>query len=370
MITESPDRERRFWTDVFENKPVPHPHCKRKPDGVQVPQELDPKKPESFPGWNVFDGTFEAKSTLAARLEAIFQCAGSARMTFNSQLDRRYCLGYTLSGEWLSVIAFDRSGWVASPPFNIHEDPGMFLHVMVGSLYLEQKKFGLDPTVEIRGESKRIEVDGEWYNIIDVIHVEGVLRGRATICYHVRKDGQDYVVKDCWVDASRTDREADILEKLKGLEHVPEVIKNVPVLFEGKPDTTAHFRRSRNKDGSPGTYKSVEIREHRRMLLKPLARKLSDFRDLVELLTALRDIVDSESFHYQRVYSVVDVKITGIENILERGYIHRDISIANVMLEEKGDDLRGLLIDYDYAIDKDRAMTQAVGRRTVMNIYD
>lgn len=213
-------------------------------------------------------------------------------MMFNSQLDRRYVLGFTLTGDHLTVIAFDRSGWVASPPFNIHDDPGLFLHVVVGSLYLDEEKYGLDPTVEIRGEKKRIWVEDAWYDIVDVIHVEGVLRGRATICYHVQKDGQDYVVKDCWVDTSRNDREANVLAKLKGLPHVPEVVKDVAVMFDNKPDTTAHFRRSKKGGKSSGTYKNVEIREHRRILLKPLARKLSDFRDLVELITAVRDIVD------------------------------------------------------------------------------
>ncbi len=52
--------------------------------------------------------------------------------------------------------------------------------------------------MRLRGEKKEIEVDGEWYDIVKVIHIEGVLRGRATICYHVQKDEEDYVVKDCW----------------------------------------------------------------------------------------------------------------------------------------------------------------------------
>lgn len=48
-----------------------------------------------------------------------------------------------------------------------------------------------------------------------------------------------------------------------------------------------------------------------------------------------------------------------------KGFIHRDISIANVMLEPWGDLFRGLLIDYDYAIRLDRVRRAAAGRRTV-----
>ncbi len=292
---------------MFESKNVPDYACRRKPDGVQVPESVkdfevllkdvdftDPKfDPASVAGWCKIFGTFEFKTSLIKRLDAIFQCAGGARNIFNKQLDRRFVVGYTLTGELLTVIAFDRSGWVASKPFNINKDPGLFLHVVVGSLYVDEN-FGLDPTVRLRGEKKEIEVDGEWYDIVKVIHIEGVLRGRATICYHVRKDEEDYVVKDCWVDRSRADKEADILKDLQGIEHVPEVIKDVVVKIDGRSDTTAYFRRAKGDDGTAKTYKDVEIREHRRMLMKPLARKLSDFRDLVELITAVRDIVDGK----------------------------------------------------------------------------
>ncbi len=54
-----------------------------------------------------------------------------------------------------------------------------------------------------------------------------------------------------------------------------------------------------------------------------------------------------------------------IEKIYEKGYIHRDISISNVLLDPTGDESRGLLIDYDYAIHRNRAGHTAAGRRTV-----
>lgn len=278
---------------MFQDEPVNHPSCKRKPDGAQISDDPEGLTAKTGPGWDGILSTAEFKKNLKDRLIAIFQLAGSARMIFNAQLDRRYVVGYTLTDDWMSVVVLDRSGWVASKPFNIHRNPGLFLHVAVGSLYLDESKYGLDPTLRMRGDKKEIELDGEWYEIVEVIHLEGVLRGRATICYHVRKDGEDYIVKDSWIDVSRKDREADILEKLKGSKHVPEVVKSVPVQFNGKTDSTAYFRKN-TKDGKIG---NVEIREHWRMLLKPRARKLTDFRDLVELLTAIRDIVDGEFYH-------------------------------------------------------------------------
>ncbi len=102
------------------------------------------------------------------------------------------------------------------------------------------------------------------------------------------------------------------------------------------------------------------------MLLEPRAKHLSEFRHLVELLTAIRDIVDGAfSRVHDNLNDILSKSYSVIENIYAKGYIHRDISIANVMLEPTGDEFRGLLIDYDYAIHIARVSKGAAGRRTV-----
>lgn len=283
--------DRRRWSDLYDKQPVLHPFCKRKPDATQLP--VDPSsipKGKALP-WCVLFGTGEMKSNVKARPEGITQSAEGARVIFNTQLNRRHVVGFVLTDNLLSVLAFDRSGLVASSPFNIHENPSLFLHAMVGCLHIEETRFGIDPTVKIDENSKTIQVGEEWYDIIDVLHVEGALRGRGTVCYHVRKDGKDYVVKDSWVDTSREDREPKVLASLSGLKHIPKVIKDCPVYYKGEPDKTSLFRES-----EAGKTCTAEIREHRRMLLEPCAHKISDFRDLVELLTAIRDVVDGKSF--------------------------------------------------------------------------
>ncbi|KLO03946.1 hypothetical protein SCHPADRAFT_793713, partial [Schizopora paradoxa] len=143
----------------------------------------------------------------------------------------------TLTGDFLSLVAFDRSGVVASRPINIHKEPALFLHIIIGCLFLNVNEFGLDPTVH--SDSKEpplvgeIEVDGEWYDIIDVVHVEGGLCGRGTVCYYVRRNGVYYIVKDRWVVVECAEKEAKILESLQGSNHIPRFIKDVPVLFNG-----------------------------------------------------------------------------------------------------------------------------------------
>ncbi|KLO15184.1 hypothetical protein SCHPADRAFT_825139 [Schizopora paradoxa] len=211
---------------------------------------------------------------------------------YRSQVNRRHVVNFALTGSDLTVLMFDRSGLVASDPVDIHEKASVFLHAAIGSLYADPTLIGLDPTIntdESKGP-KSILVGDNWYEILDVIYVEGALRGRGTVVYQVQKDGELYVVKDSWVDTSREDREPQILQSLADLEHIPKVVENYAVIYNGEPDTTSYFRQSE----AGKSFKS-EIREHRRLLRKPCARKLCDFRDLVELLTAIRDVVDGES---------------------------------------------------------------------------
>ena len=47
------------------------------------------------------------------------------------------------------------------------------------------------------------------------------------------------------------------------------------------------------------------------------------------------------------------------------GLLHRDISIRNILLQRLNDELRGLLIDYDYCIRMSRKGSSALGHRTV-----
>lgn len=49
----------------------------------------------------------------------------------------------------------------------------------------------------------------------------------------------------------------------------------------------------------------------------------------------------------------------------ELGLVHRDISVRNILLQRIGDELRGLLIDYDYCMMFDRLGIEPVGHRTV-----
>ena len=58
------------------------------------------------------------------------------------------------------------------------------------------------------------------------------------LCWHVLYDGQDYVVKDSWAHESRVNREADILNRIRGLEGVLQLVTAWIVEIEGSVDRT------------------------------------------------------------------------------------------------------------------------------------
>lgn len=284
-----PDIDRWHWSPEFHKSGVPDKDSERKPDTVQT-------KGSGAQSWRRIGSAHELKANIRAKLEAIFQLAGYSRLICKSQLDRRYVVGFALTGDEMTVVAFDRSGWVANKSFNIHKEPQKFLRTVIGHLFMDDANYGIDQTLRLRGEKRQIFVNKEWYDIVEIIHVESVLRGRATVCYHVRKDEKDYVVKDTWVDESRKEKESDILKRLNesaNIEHVPRIIADEPVLHNNERDTTRFLRESAIAK-NPKVLRNIEIREHRRMLIEPFAQRLEDFRTLIDLLVAMKDIAIGE----------------------------------------------------------------------------
>ncbi|KAG1817643.1 uncharacterized protein BJ212DRAFT_1299172 [Suillus subaureus] len=60
-------------------------------------------------------------------------------------------------------------------------------------------------------------------------------------CYHVQDpvDGKEYAMKDCWVTEVKRYHEVDVLERVKGIPNVVQLIDHWDVQFNGEPDCTA-----------------------------------------------------------------------------------------------------------------------------------
>jgi hypothetical protein len=137
----------------------------------------------------------------------------------------------------------------------------------------------------------KITVNENVYELLKVIFCNQGLVGRGTVCYLARRDGEEFIIKDHWVKGDKTIvlNEVEMLKTLKDIPGVPQYIEHCLVEVEpGKVDDTQMYRQ-KIYSSTQGVY-----RTHVRLVLKPRARPLHEFRTRKELVKALRDIVLSE----------------------------------------------------------------------------
>jgi hypothetical protein len=146
---------------------------------------------------------------------------------------------------------------------------------------------GIDPTM-IRssngsGAVEKIRVKGVDYMVKECIFSSETVRGRATRCWRVEKDGKQYVLKDSWCLRSRK-AEPIVLTKVAGVEGVPRLVDWEDITCHGEIDSTAARRVGLSYAGE---------RVHRRLVMEPVAKPLSEFESKKELIQAFADIIKS-----------------------------------------------------------------------------
>jgi len=140
------------------------------------------------------------------------------------------------------------------------------------------------------------------YNIIELLSLSSGFIGCGTICYHVHPvdtglgevnegqlDGNDYVLKDNWVDEALADHEASILSHIADIKGVPLLLKSWTVQYNGEDDLTLCYRPAAWKPSA----RFVNC-VHWRQLLHPVGSPLSTFRSQKELLLGLISGLESE----------------------------------------------------------------------------
>ena len=194
----------------------------------------------------------------------------------------------SISQQELRVHMFDRSGVVHTRPYNIHRHPCALLCMLSFLAFGQLENIGYDITFipPQPSLSSTIKVRSTTYEVIRRIFYNFVIHGRGTVCWHVRCDRKNYVIKDSWTHESHLNREADILRKIQGLKGVPQLIAAWTVQIRGSDDRTDIHRLSLS---SPS-----DVRVHRRLLMEPVGMPLSEFKNIRELLSILIDILDSK----------------------------------------------------------------------------
>ncbi|KAF8801518.1 hypothetical protein BYT27DRAFT_7226747 [Phlegmacium glaucopus] len=144
---------------------------------------------------------------------------------------------------------FDRSGEIRAQWHYTSQES--YARLIAGLAYGEEGLLGYDLSLErdLHGNVEKLRMKNEWYSVIKVVFSNDVLRGRATVCWLVMKDGKQLVVKDTWVDVERQYKEREFLEastKLR-IANVPKLHCTEEVAVNGTADST----RSRDRRSSP-----------------------------------------------------------------------------------------------------------------------
>ncbi|KAH8118512.1 hypothetical protein DFH11DRAFT_1797273 [Phellopilus nigrolimitatus] len=311
----------------------------RKPDIIV--SRVSAHEKQNRPAQLFWDDAFSAwilktLDTPATRREAHDQLSCFAFRMFNIQPATRFFLGVALLGTTLLFYTFDRSGDLVSDAFDIRENPEKLCRVVVALSNVDGRDIGWDVLFNGCGDVQNVYVNDTLYENIKLIHRDPYRVGKGVRCYSTEKDGIQYVIKDTWIDCSSKSQEYKLLEKIKGVEGVVQIVdyelipgKN----FKVDKDTTATDRLPLLEDGELPF--ACVLRDHYRIAMKPYGQCLLDFDSLPELLTAIKDI------------------IRAIQALHKRNILHRDVSLANIVLVSiAGQALRrGVLIDFDSAID-------------------
>ena len=121
-------------------------------------------------------------------------------------------------------------------------------------------------------------------NIIDQIFFNFLIHGRGTSSWHVRLDNAHYVIKDSWTHLSQLSREEDMLCKIQNVKGIPQLVTVWTIRIGNSDNRTDTCRPSSS---------SNEVQVHRRLVMQLVARPLSNFRYIRELLSIIIDVLDS-----------------------------------------------------------------------------
>lgn len=335
-----------------------------------------------------------------------------AREVLAAQDTRRFVLGFTLCGSLMRVWEFDRLGGIASERFDINKEDGalQFVTTILGFLRMNEELLGFDPTIVTSGDRQYIEIERndvkERLVIDEVMQRARCVAGRATTCWKAHPEGDPQtllVIKDSWQYTDR-DEEGELLREAtqKGVAHVARYYHHMTVRIRDAEDdirqnvrrglditkatnhrpgvgmqsssvtaamaprqgrsTSAGEKRPSSETGSslPPSKRCCSTsslkagvgtqtnRVHRRVIIRDYGKPIYSASTHSKLLVALEHCID------------------GHQSLYKAGFLHRDISVNNLMIneEEQNPSLRAFLIDLDLAIRTTRVESSGARGKT------
>ncbi|KAJ2037242.1 hypothetical protein H4S03_003101 [Coemansia sp. S3946] len=303
--------------------------------------------------------------------DAFLQLYEDTRQMYQEQHDLRSAWGITICGHEVRVCHFGNDIAVSSKPMDVTTPKGRrsFIEILVNWSMCEDSQLGRDPTIGYMPDldcwqidcpddtSRGIDTKPRRYYFEDVACRANRLFGRHTRCFLATniKPTVDsplvpsVVIKDAWVFAKPSTGEdvrdeTKMLKKIRATlgEHIkpeddiiyPEIVVGGRVSFvldhaRIEDNTKVMYQGSDLADKDPDHF-----RVHRRIVMSQIGQRLHTLESVDEFITVVCDVMRCHNaiFKYCQI-------------------LHRDISDNNILVIKQDGIARGLLIDFDCAID-------------------
>ncbi|KAH6611293.1 hypothetical protein Trco_001313 [Trichoderma cornu-damae] len=330
------------------------------------------------------------------------------REVFAAQDSRRFVLAFTLCGPYLRLWEFDRLGGMASERFNINEPKGglEFVAAMLGFLWMDKEGLGFDPRIMESGGKRSIDIerDGKKERLIidKLIWRSRGITSRGTTCWKAYREDdpqkKPLVIKESWQYMER-DEEGLIVKEAtemgviniaryyhhetvhiggvqddirtsirKGLDSVAATADAADTMATAASTMSAITAKAKKRSTSSSASSTSTVaaaamsssrrrrRQSRLQSVKSADTETSKNR--VHKLLVYKDYGSQiyKASSPKALLEALESCIRGHESLRLQGkYLHRDISINNLLLKEDGPvGEKGILIDFDLAIKEQR----------------
>ncbi|QUC20273.1 uncharacterized protein UV8b_04514 [Ustilaginoidea virens] len=350
------------------------------------------------------------KSDIAS--DAWIDLAKYAREVLAAQDTRRFVLGFTLCGPFMRIWQFDRIGGIASEKFDINDNAELFIKTILGFLWIDTETLGFDPTIVVTARGRHIEIQREGKTerlILDdkIMYRAKCIAGRATTCWKAYPQDDPktpLVIKDSWQYTDKVEEGALLREATEaGVVNIARYYHHEIVRVGGVDDDISHNVRqglditkatnyriatsrftvrtstsdvSRKSRATSAGMKRTSSETNatvppskRSCLTLPANQSIQPPANRIHTRTIMRDygkpIYDATS--PAALLGGLAACIKGHESLVQKkNYLHRDISINNLRINEDEDNpsYPAFLIDLDHAIDQQRKVASGAKTRT------
>lgn len=285
-------RQVREWNSLFCNTPLLGSPISRKPDIILI--DVTKRSPVT---WSSVRAIAEFTAQDRETKKICSTVTDKTYIILTTQPNRVFVpiLSFWNGGSnlCLRLTVTDRQGQLRSQVLKIGEqwrqaDHLNFLRLLIGLCFAPKDVVGYDLTMNMDDcdNVQSIICEKIEFKVINCIFESQSLVGRATRVWEVEYNKRRYILKDSWVETSRSEAEHTLLAKLQGIKGVPQFFCGGDVSFNGKLLTTGNIRHN-----MWGDQKRVRVR--RRIVTSSIGAHIASFSSKKELISAFRDIVTS-----------------------------------------------------------------------------